>query len=235
MKPTLYALHGFLGKPSDWDFIKKEHLIQSVDLFNFDEVSSLSEWARRLNQKVAPLNQSARILMGYSLGGRLALHALIDNPSLWTGAIIISCHAGLDCPLKKKERQKNDDEWAHRFETDPWELLMRDWNSQGVFKGGGAAPPRDKADYSPGNLSKALKEWSLARQDDLHSGIEKLQLPILWMTGALDTTYVNLSKSIFLSHRHSSKVSVPYAGHRVPWDQPDIFQWYVKTFLKEIT
>src|ERR1700733_9757644 len=102
-----YALHGFLGKPEDWGGLNQGVLdggLEAVDLYDFS-LSSLEEWAEQFNRYVQ--DDSARCnrcLIGYSLGGRLALHSLLQNPFLWDAAILISTHCGLESEEKKQER-----------------------------------------------------------------------------------------------------------------------------------
>jgi len=143
-KIVLYALHGFLGKPSDWkDLFQKSDLqtIHAVDIFNAFSLDSLTDWIEGFNQSIERKRAgSLRVLMGYSLGGRLALHALFQNPTLWDAAIIISAHPGLSSDNEKHQRLSIDEEWACRFENEPWDELMQAWNSRDVFSGDGFKP-----------------------------------------------------------------------------------------------
>src|ERR1700722_16825830 len=96
-KMCLYALHGFLGLPSDWTHLFKQMStplideIHAVDLFVEDPVA-LNVWGRNLK---VPSTSGPRILLGYSLGGRLAMHALLGQTSKWDAAVMISAHPGL--------------------------------------------------------------------------------------------------------------------------------------------
>ena len=67
------------------------------------------------------------VLVGYSMGGRLALQALIDGAP-FDRAVIIS--AGLNLEENRDERRARDEAWARRFESDPWDEVIRDWNAQ---------------------------------------------------------------------------------------------------------
>src|SRR5205807_1859552 len=75
------------------------------------------------------------ILEGLSeIMSRISLHALIGNPNLWSGAIIVSSHPGLTEPQERKQRLESDRTWANRFLHDEWESVIQAWNSQSVFK-----------------------------------------------------------------------------------------------------
>jgi 2-succinyl-6-hydroxy-2,4-cyclohexadiene-1-carboxylate synthase len=99
------TLSGFLGLPSDWDFLPWPHAPYDGTLAADD------------------------VLAGYSMGGRLALRVLESQRA--AKAVIVS--AGLNAP--DEERVRRDEAWARRFESEPWPSLMLDWNAQPVFGG----------------------------------------------------------------------------------------------------
>lgn len=213
MKERLWALAGFLGLPSDWN------AIPGCNLSPFDwqtiKWTTLREWGRSFNQIIENESKGTKnILIGYSLGGRLALHALFDNPLLWSGAILISTHPGLITQEEREARLKSDREWANRFFHEPWEWLMEQWNAQGVFKEGSFSPCRLERDYKREILCNALINGSLGRQEDLRKKISALPIPLLWITGALDTHYCQLAQALNFAHPLSRKTEVAGAGHR---------------------
>ena len=77
------------------------------------------------------------MLLGYSLGGRLALHALLHAPELWAGALVVGADTGLADPKEREARVRWDAAWAERFLNEPWEDVLRDWDAQAVFGGAG--------------------------------------------------------------------------------------------------
>ena len=206
------ALHGFLGLPSDWDqwdFIPYE--IQPSE--------SLTKWAVDFNQWVESNTTAPRKLVGYSMGGRLALHALIQNPTLWQRATLISTNIGLKDPASRLERLKNDYKWAEKFRNDPWEHLMHDWESQCLFKGS-FKPTRKETDYNREDLAQHLENFSLAKQEYLLPHIAKLTLPMQWITGSLDHNAESHAKDIIQNHPQSSHLSIPGGTHRVHFEFP---------------
>ncbi|MCE2982072.1 MAG: alpha/beta fold hydrolase [Parachlamydia sp.] len=221
----IYAIHGFLGQPSDWGSPFESLAINDFPHQNF------TAWSRALAAKAAQESEKP-FLMGYSLGGRLALHALIERPDVWRGGIIISAHPGLPSRLIKKERLVVDELWAERFEKENWELLMQLWENQNIFKGSPILS-RAEIDYQRPFLSACLRNFSLGKQKNLRKAIEKLPLPLLWMTGELDSQYTELADSLAFSHPGSSKIAIKGAGHRVPGSQPLEFHATVQTFISQ--
>jgi len=217
-----YALHGYLGQPGDW----KGFPYHAVDLLKFP--LGLWEWAEAFNSSV----EGRHFLIGYSLGGRLAMHALIASPEKWKGAVIISAHPGLQ--TKKKERLESDIEWARKFEEDPWDKVTAEWDAQEVF--GGASSPflRKEERYSRQKLGNMLRVCSLGRQDNLSPFINVLPMPILWVCGQDDLRFCAMAEQIEFVNPLSEVWIAPNAGHRVPWEQKVTFEKIVNQFFNRI-
>jgi 2-succinyl-6-hydroxy-2,4-cyclohexadiene-1-carboxylate synthase len=220
---AIYALHGFLGSPSDWNgFFPTLH---APNLFEESPIP-FWEWAESFNRKII---DSGNVLIGYSMGGRLALHALIENPSLWKAAIIISANPGIENESERFDRLHADKLWHDRFLHEPWEALMDAWNRQPIFVGDPLV--RHEKDFSRQALAEAMLSWTVGKQDFLKPSIEELDIPILWIVGENDKKYVEIAKKIKLKNKKSKISIAPHAGHRVPWQSKIWFTKEVEKFL----
>ncbi|MGZ3780936.1 MAG: alpha/beta fold hydrolase [Pseudobdellovibrionaceae bacterium] len=238
-KINLFFLHGFLGRPSDWDAVKaclpqsQNIRIFLPDFFNEPGLGphhSFEEWAHNFTKWVENLGLKSdkNILIGYSLGGRLALHAFENDPSLWTRIICVSTNPGFDdvfdgsAPLSKERlsRLDNDTEWSRAFEAKPWIELIQKWNAQAVFNGGGSEPTRFEGDYRRYNLSLALTRWSLALQKNMRSMLKKHAKKIVWVVGENDYKFVEISKLLKEEITELKVNTVNKASHRVLFDNP---------------
>lgn len=190
----MWAIHGFLGKPSDWEGFDVEPVTIGI-------APSPEAWAEKFNESVMH-EKVRRTLIGYSMGGRLALHALIQRPDLWEKAILISTNPGII--EGKEERLIHDERWASRFENDPWYEVVADWMAQPIFKGS-SAPLRLESDFDRKELACHLRSFSLGRQNPLTH--EKA----IWVVGERDE---KLRKML------PSALVIPNAGHRVIFDNP---------------
>ena len=202
------TLSGFLGLPSDWEFLPWPHSPTEGD-----------------------------VLLGYSMGGRLALQLLdakwrTGTPACppghrdrdtFTRAIIVS--AGLNAP--DDARRARDEEWARRFESEEWTSLMRAWNAQPVF--GGHEVPRREEDYSRAELARQLREVSPAVLPPPR--LESIETPVLWIAGERDTKYVDIARTAVARLPRAELWICPDAGHRVPWEQRDAFLDRLRAFL----
>ncbi len=259
----IIALHGFLGLPSDWlhfdgifhETAMKVHTVRKWDLYadlpqappNLEDFP-LRTWARTFCERIergwknlGDEDRTKPVLLGYSMGGRLALHALLENPNLFSAAIIVGGHPGLMSDDFKMQRRLNDAKWAERIRAEPWLSLLKAWGEQDVFSS--AKKPeaivieRQEVDFDRILLSRAMQLWSLSNQQDLRAELASVSVPTLWISGTEDRRFRELYRELQMdlidspAHRFTE---VPQAGHRVPWDNPMGFSDVIQNFLKQI-
>ncbi len=182
------------------------------------------------------------VLMGYSMGGRLAMHALVTDPQLWSAAVIVSGHPGLVSDDLKLQRQLSDTKWAERILHDDWAALIKSWDDQEVFRVKDPLPDaihlrRAEEDFDRKKVAASLCGWSLAGQTNLRPLLADLDLPVLWVTGADDKRYHSVVSDLMMDLVDSpfhEWAEVPRAGHRVPWDSPSGFSSVVREFLSRL-
>jgi 2-succinyl-6-hydroxy-2,4-cyclohexadiene-1-carboxylate synthase len=225
----IWALHGFLGRSSDWDILQLPK--RAPDLFaSRGAVTRLFDWTKRFCQEVADVDPEPT-LIGYSLGGRLALHTLVYNPGLFRRAVIISAHTGLATVEERLQRLSHDDLWAERFETDGWNTVIHDWDAQSVFGGRPNPNPRKECDFSRAALAQSLRAWSLGQQENLLPAFHWVQCPVLWVVGAEDTRYREIGERAVAQLPNADLWVCPDACHRVPWENPEAFRERIIPFL----
>ena len=131
----IYCIHGFLGLPSDWNFLENDyssHVFYKVDLSaDYHPDEGFKGFSKHLNSLINP--DETNILLGYSLGGRLALHAIKDFPKAWKAAMLVSVNPGLQSEEMQADRILRDGVWAIRFLAENWNTLLSRWNQQPVF------------------------------------------------------------------------------------------------------
>lgn len=233
MVVKLHALHGFLGRPQDWEFLGPN--VTAHDVLKVGQPSKnfdMWQWAEKFNHLCRGEPNVPRILMGYSLGGRLALHALLQNASLWHGAVIISSSPSM--LTDRSQRLLQDQQWAERFETESWKSVIDAWNQRDVFCH--ATPPfeRREEDFSRQSLANILRYWSLAHQEDLVEALSQLKIPILWVAGENDSRYAAQANALQLQHVDSRKWIAPKSGHRVPWECQNQFCLQLERFIDKL-
>lgn len=213
------ALHGFFGKVGDFDFLQ-----QNFQYYPIGNVTSKADFQRAF---VLWLKDNVSLpceLFAYSMGARVALELLLSQPHLFSKATLVSCHLGLKSEEEKARRLEQDLLLSEKFLTLPWEKLNALWEAQEVFSKGLKRLDRKECDYPREALASQLLYLSLAHQPDLRESLSKNTVPITWITGGFDTPYDEMGKEACQLNKLISHVSIPFAGHRVPWDQREMLQ-----------
>lgn len=219
---SVIALHGFWGVPEDWDLFKNSLGLQ-WRAYKIEAFPSFDEWSSRFIDKVVKETVPPRVLLGYSMGGRLALHALCRAPDLWKLAVFVSTHPGLTSEKERADRLESDLLWAEVFRKEPFGKLKKSWDSQPLFSQGGYSFLRDEKAFFREELASHLMHYSLGKQQNFREVLKKLEKPTAWIAGDRDSRYLNLAKEMERSSPLCRAFSVPNASHRTPWDQPEAF------------
>lgn len=199
------CIAGFLGTPRDFQFLRDEGFEITVATRPPDE---------------------GDVLLGYSRGGRLALQALAEG-ARYRKAVVIS--SGLNLEAGREERRARDEGWARRFEKDPWDEVLRDWNAQPLF--GGHAAERREGDYDRAELARELRELSPGLLEPLAPRLGGITIPVLWVAGERDHFYVEIARRAVALLPQGELWICPDAGHRVPWEQPRRFASRLRSFV----
>lgn len=238
MTVYIHFLHGFLGLSEDWSKVTSEvpfqGVVHSLDDFALFSPSAFVGVASQLNQRVsAQFVHGDNIFVGYSLGGRLGLHSLnLQHP--WTAAVFISVNPGLTSATEKEKRIVHDAAWAERFQTESWSKVTRDWDAQSVFAGLKNNLPRREEDFKRTEVARLLTSFSLGKQENLRPQIVNVQIPILWMSGALDTKFTAIAQEMGELNPNIQTWTCPDAGHRVPWENTDLFVHKLNEFITSV-
>jgi len=139
----VWCLHGAVGSASDWKPFAHAMAggggeTRSVDLWRYLECCPmpLMEFGRVLNAECRGLGRTGErrpVLLGYSMGARLALHALLDEDPPWRTAVIVGAHPGLESEPERIARREGDAEWGARALSGDWREFLDAWNAQPVL------------------------------------------------------------------------------------------------------
>lgn len=222
---AIVALHGFLGSAADWDAVRaaasgpewivpeyaRDPRLSPVNATLDSWGGNFVDWLRREGID-GPVD-----LVGYSQGGRLALHALAASPASFRRVILVSANPGLP-EDERGRRLANDEAWARRFENDSWEETVAAWNAQPVFAGGAAEPARPESAAARATAAASLRCWSLARQRDFRPSMRAWTDKLLLVAGARDAKYAETTKALAAEGLRTEILEG--SGHRVLFDEP---------------
>jgi len=236
------ALHGFMGSPDTFrglvDGMSRPVLARELpvpDPFVDDALSDAHDRvARCLLDSLETEGVSRFHLLGYSLGGRIAMHMARQAPERVDHVILESAHPGLDDPREREARRNHDAEWAKRIRTG-WPDVLDAWYDQGVF----ASLPSElrtrlrseKMARDPEFMARTLESLSLGRQRPLWEDLARSASPILFVSGEMDDRYRGIGERLAAQSGPIRHQTLPGAGHVVHREQPEAYLAALESFL----
>lgn len=190
-------------------------------------------WVRDLASTIyhPPSSISRRVLVGYSMGARLALHALLDGGP-WDAAVLVAPHPGLEPEAERIARRASDAEWAGRALSGDWRDFLARWNVQPVLADSGRLPP--VSELRRREVARSFIDWSLGAQEALWDRLGEIRCPVLWCAGERDAKFRALAERALPLLPRGELWVAPGAGHRVPWDVPQAFAAKTGEFLERV-
>jgi 2-succinyl-6-hydroxy-2,4-cyclohexadiene-1-carboxylate synthase len=192
-----------------------------------NEVSFLDEVDRLAARVMTEFSEKPVTLVGYSLGGRIALSMAIRHAPLVRKLVLISSRRGLDTPSEREARVASDDGWARRLEHSGFEGFFEAWWAQPVFASLARLPDavleretRARQALDPKRLATALRRFSLGVQPDYRGEVRRLSVPTLLVVGGLDTKFVALSHELAGELPNGRTIVVENAGHHLLLEAP---------------
>jgi len=245
---NLWCIHGNLQNPNVWDFldnynheligrisgIRYRINIIKINLWN-DIACSMKEWALKFCNQVENLKpKSKNILLGYSLGGRLAMQSLIRKSELWSAAIIVSAHPGLKSEEERSNSINFDMKWINKFQNENWKDLINEWDSLPVFHGLDRLTNIMEEQFNRDAIGKLFRSYSKGYQDYFPDKLKKISnLKMLYIAGAADKKYFKIGDELAELNENITFYGVEHAGHRVPWENQSDFSVKIFDFIVE--
>ncbi len=207
---TIVALHGFLGRGSDWERVRAESKadLQWIcpDLF-----------ATGASPPAPPAVDGPCWLAGYSFGARLALRWMNEAPEKWLGALLLSANPGnFQNEAARAARRAADNEWARSFRQRPWDEVMTQWDAQEVFRDA-SVPARAEAGHDREKLASAMEKFSVGAQ---FTDLMRLSPRLTWMAGAKDAKFCTVLDDMRDAGFPGVFLRVGGAGHRILHEAP---------------
>ncbi len=249
--PPLLLLHGFLGSHADFSSILSSlstyfyciacdlpgHGNTNTELGSY----TFSHTARAILYLLNHLKVPKTNILGYSMGGRIALYFACEFPDRIEKVIIESASPGLKTERERKERQQQDDLVALRLLKTPLPDFLEQWYSNPLFSNLRqhpvvfAAMLQRRLQNRPEEVARALCGLSLGRQPSLGNKVSTLKAPLLIMVGELDSKFVAVGKEMFKACQQNARQTTlstfEQCGHNLHLVAPNAYTNSVIRFL----
>src|SRR5207248_94305 len=177
-------------------------------------------------------------LVGYSMGGRLALHVAVSLPERTRSLLTIGAHAGLDESARAGRRQ-GDEALAERAERYGIEPFVNYWQAQPLFAGlerrGKAFASQLRAirleNHSAG-LAASLRGMGAGAMEPLWDQLGAIGVPCTFVAGSEDSAFVVAARRLASAVPHSRLEIVPRSGHAVQLQRPAVLARILSAHLR---
>lgn len=161
--------------------------------------------------------------VGYSMGGRVALHAALVAPEHVERLILIGATAGIDDPDERRARRVADEQLARRIETIGVPAFVDEWLTNPLFAGldETTALRSDRLRNTSAGLAASLRSTGTGTQTPLWDRLAEIRCPALVLAGERDIKFTELGARLVEGLPHGELVVIPGAGHSVHLEQPD--------------
>lgn len=235
--PRLVLVHGFTQNGRCWGRLT-DHLARHHELVLVDAPGH-----GRSGHDEADLPTAGRLLgeaggaahyLGYSMGGRMALHLALARPDLVRSLVLIGATGGLDRAGDRAERRTADEALARRLESEPLEAFLDRWLAGPLFAhlGPEAAARAERLTNRPAGLAASLRSCGTGTQEPLWDHLHRLAMPVLVIAGEHDPKFRAAGERLVEAIGRNAELWVaPGAGHAVHLEQPGPVADVVRGFL----
>jgi len=227
---TALLLHGFAGTAGSWNAFSGQLDLEryrplALELRGHGQNGALRPISFELCAEDLLAAAPARFtLVGYSLGGRIALQMALAAPERVERLLLVSTTAGIEDPEERKSRLTADLALADAIEAGSIEQFADDWLAGSLFRDD---RPEVNADArteieknAPADLACALRGLSVGRMEPLWGRLSEIAMPTAVIAGERDRRYAELAERLSGAIAGSELMILPGAGHALPRSAP---------------
>jgi 2-succinyl-6-hydroxy-2,4-cyclohexadiene-1-carboxylate synthase len=230
MHADLVLLHGFTQTGRSWqpvrDVLGARYRAVAPDLPGHGQFAGRRPASfAACDAYLRALTDAPFTLTGYSMGGRIALHAALAIGARIRRLVLVGASPGLADPAEREQRRAADDALADRIEAIGVEAFAREWAAQPLFEGmpRGIAELADadrRRNTAPG-LAAALRGLGTGAMPSLWDRLGELPMPVELVVGARDEKFRAIAGKMAERLRDARVHVVEGAGHAVHLERPD--------------
>jgi 2-succinyl-6-hydroxy-2,4-cyclohexadiene-1-carboxylate synthase len=246
-QPLILLLHGFIGNSQNFNPIislfSQSYCCLAVDLpghgttkVNGDESCyNMSNTAQALIELLDDLQIDKCLLLGYSMGGRLALYMTLHFPDRFYKVVLESASPGLKTEKERSHRIQSDLQLAQKLENSNFKEFLYNWYDRPLFQSLTKSPNFDRLIASrlannPLELAKSLRNMGTGNQPSLWEKLAQNQISLLLLAGEYDDKFKTINTEIADLCPAGSLKIIANAGHNIHFENIDEFVAVVRQF-----
>jgi len=252
--PALLLLHGFTGSTATWtphvDVLTSICTVVAIDALGHGQSDAPADPQRYAMRHVvadtlAVMDRLAIerfVVLGYSMGGRMALHVAIAAGERLDGLILESASPGLRSEAERRARIAADAELAALAEREGIAAFVARWEAAPLWASQATLPAhtRDtlreqRLQANPLGLANSLRGAGAGAQEALHDTLKTVTTPTLLIAGARDAKFCAIARDMHAEMPQATLEIVEDAGHAAHLEAPELFNWLVTNFIRRHT
>jgi 2-succinyl-6-hydroxy-2,4-cyclohexadiene-1-carboxylate synthase len=244
---TVVFLHGFTGSTKTWhrvvEQLPKDVRYIAVDLIGHGKSAapqnvapySMEAQISQLEELFKVLNIECFTLLGYSMGGRVALSYAARYASRIEQLILESASPGLAEKEERLMRKQSDELLADRILTNGVASFVNKWENIPLFASQKTLSEelqqqirQERLEQRAIGLANSLRGMGTGVMPALWDELKTLQMPVTLITGEFDEKFIGLNKRMQTSISKASHITISQVGHAIHVENPTKFATIVK-------
>lgn len=177
-------------------------------------------------------------LVGYSMGGRVALSLCAAHPTRVRSALLVGASAGIEDGPTREARVRDDERLADRIESEGVARFVDYWLSLPLFATQRALGEEWLAEARAQRLSnrsyalaRSLRGMGAGAQPPLHGRLGDIETPICLVAGERDLKFRAIAEDLARRLPDARLEVIPGAGHAAQLERPVQFLRLARQWL----
>ncbi len=249
----LLLLHGFTGNTATWEPFKKRwgqsFQIIMVDIIGHGLTDSpadhqryeIDQVAKDIKTLLVGLHIESLHILGYSMGGRLALSFACNYPEMLKSLILVSSSPGLRTVEERNNRIEQDERLADRIEHDGIKAFVDYWENIPLFASVKKLPAavqetirQERLLQKEIGLSNSLRGMGTGKQPSQWECLPKLNIPVFLLCGSEDTKFVKIAEEMQNTFPNAKRSIIEESGHMIHVEKQEVFGQIIMDWLLQV-
>jgi 2-succinyl-6-hydroxy-2,4-cyclohexadiene-1-carboxylate synthase len=228
--PTVVLLHGFTNTGASWQpvirALGERYRAIAPDIRGHGSASATRPVTlEAVIADVAGQTEQPFTLVGYSMGGRIALHAALALPGRVERLVLIGASPGLHDPEERDGRRDAEERLAEQIEQSDIESFARGWAQTPILAGLPAELAQevhqDRLKNTPHGLAAALRGLGTGALPSRWDELQNLAMPVTLAAGERDAKFRAIAGEMAAKIPESVVRTIPAAGHAAHVEGPE--------------
>ena len=238
-KNPILFLHGFMGSGEDWQpvlsYLSQKYYCLTLDLPGHGQTRikdpcfyTMPETGNAIIKILDQISVKKCSLVGYSLGGRVALYLALKFPHYFNDIFLESASPGLKIESEQKARRQRDGLLATELEKGDYDQFLQKWYGMPLFSSLKSHPAFNDMFYRrlrnrPDELAVSLRAIGTGSQPSLWSNLSDIKIPMFFIVGEKDAKFKSIAEQMRKACANADIHVMSECGHNTHLEKPHEF------------